>query len=56
MSVKTVFAQFPKLTHLFLHLKLKKKLLEIEEINKFIIFKRNLFSHKENHLKFIKKI
>ena len=31
--------------------KLKKKLLRIEEINKFIIFKRNLFSHKRKSLK-----
>ena len=31
--------------------KLKKKLLKIEEINKFIIFKRKLFSHKRKSLK-----
>ena len=31
--------------------KLKKKLLRFEEINKFIIFKRNLFSHKRKSLK-----
>ena len=31
--------------------KLKKKLLRNEEINKFILFKRNLFSHKRKSLK-----
>ena len=31
--------------------KLKKKIIEINEINKFIIFKRNLFSHKRKSLK-----
>ena len=31
--------------------KLKKKIIKINEINKFIIFKRNLFSHKRKSLK-----
>ena len=31
--------------------KLKKKIININEINKFIIFKRNLFSHKRKSLK-----
>ena len=31
--------------------KLKKELINIEEINKYIIFKRNLFSHKRKSLK-----
>ena len=31
--------------------KLKKKIINIDEINKFIIFKRNLFSHKRKSLK-----
>ena len=31
--------------------KLKKKIIKIHEINKFIIFKRNLFSHKRKSLK-----
>ena len=31
--------------------KLKKKIIKISEINKFIIFKRNLFSHKRKSLK-----
>ena len=31
--------------------KLKKRIIKINEINKFIIFKRNLFSHKRKSLK-----
>ncbi len=31
--------------------KLRKKIIEINEINKFIIFKRNLFSHKRKSLR-----
>jgi 16S rRNA (adenine1518-N6/adenine1519-N6)-dimethyltransferase len=49
---KNCFRPMPKVDSSVLTFKkLKKKLLEIEEINRFIIFKRNLFSHKRKSLK-----
>ena len=49
---KNCYRPIPKVDSSVLTFKrLKKKLLKIEEINKFIIFKRNLFSHKRKSLK-----
>ena len=49
---KSCYRPIPKVDSTVLTFKkLKKKLLKIEEINKFIIFKRNLFSHKRKSLK-----
>ena len=49
---KNCFRPIPKVDSSVLTFKkLKNKLIEIEEINKFIIFKRNLFSHKRKSLK-----
>ena len=49
---KNCFRPIPKVDSSVLTFKkLKKKLIEIEEVNKFIIFKRNLFSHKRKSLK-----
>ena len=49
---KNCFRPIPKVDSSVLTFKkLKNKLIEIEEINKFIIFKRDLFSHKRKSLK-----
>ena len=49
---KNCFRPIPKVDSSVLTFKkLKNKLIEIEEINKFIIFKRNLFSHKRKSIK-----
>ncbi len=49
---KNCFRPIPKVDSSVLTFKkLKNKLIEIEEINDFIIFKRNLFSHKRKSLK-----
>ena len=49
---KNCFRPIPKVDSSVLTFKkLKKKIIKINEINKFIKFKRNLFSHKRKSLK-----